>query len=172
MPGLNITPTFRTTYDGFGDILCQMGPLSANSINQGIRSGPSQDLCEGLYSPACAIRLVATPGGNFVLQYVETTNLPWPNWVEGPLTPSEVSWVTYWQTGTSGSGSLVQVALEFTPDGLLWTNDGGFSSNTAGNPQAILRLQDDGNLIIFNASGQAIWASKTSVGESTGANVP
>jgi hypothetical protein len=33
-----------------------------------------------------------------------------------------------------------------------------WASNTAGNPQAYVTLQNNGDLVIFNALGQAIWS--------------
>jgi len=164
-----------------GDFLCQIGPVPADSGGGGpytLYAG------SGLYSPARAIRLWGQSDGNYVLQYVETSNLPrtWPN---SPLDPSEVTWVTFWATNTAynevgdlgpnnyltlqDDGNFVvydlNKAVGDVPGGAIW------ASNTAGNPGAFLRLQDDGNLIITAQSGQVVWTSQTSVAESRGANV-
>ena len=34
-------------------------------------------------------------------------------------------------------------------------------SDTAGNQGAYLRMQDDGNLVVYSATNQALWASNT-----------
>jgi hypothetical protein len=178
MPGLNITVPANS-------YLCQMGPVPAGDYSIAI----SQTNNQGLYSPARAIRLWGQGDGNFLLQYVETSNLP-PSWPNSPLDPSEVTWVTFWATNTAASeeggsannvlvmqddGNLVVYDLDIgpvgSPNAAIFASNTGSSTTSDGYPGAFLRLQDDGNLLIFAQGGQVVWASNTSVGESTGANV-
>ena len=50
-----------------------------------------------------------------------------------------------------GDGNFVAYA----PSNALW------SSNTWGNPGAYLVCQEDGNVVIYNSVGTALWASNT-----------
>jgi hypothetical protein len=45
-----------------------------------------------------------------------------------------------------------------------------FSSRTNGQEHAFLRVQDDGNLVIYNTGGQAVFATNTSALETPGKN--
>lgn len=145
------------------DILCQMGPASGAPIT--LQQGSS------LYSPARAFRLYIQPAdGNVVLQYVETSNLPWPTWPSAPLDPSQVTWVPVSATGTVDQ-SVSHMDMQYDGNLVVRRTDGtpAWASNTVGNNQAFLRLQDDGNLIIWSQEGQVLWTSNTSAGEAPGA---
>ena len=51
-----------------------------------------------------------------------------------------------------------------TEIGPIWVVDGYmpfWSSGTHGNPGAVLRMQTDGNLVIYSAAGRALWHSRT-----------
>ncbi len=170
------------------DKLCQIGPISADNPALGYLNAG-----DGLYSPARAIRLFGQDDGNFVLQYVQAYDLPFLspdyNWSNQPLPDPNgrlhpPTWVTYWQTGTAYNevgdvgptnrnnifvmqpdGNCVVYDLNKPGDAAVW------ASNTAGNPGAFLRLQDDGNMFITNQQGQVVWQSATSCIQSRGANV-
>jgi hypothetical protein len=63
-----------------------------------------------------------------------------------------------WATGTSGAG-LISVMQQ---DGNFVIYQRGtaqayWASNTGGNPGASMAIQDDGNLVIYSASGRALW---------------
>jgi hypothetical protein len=169
--GLNITL-------GPNDFLAQLNPnqFLFASINPPNPPNPGS-----LYAPSRAFRLLGQGDGNFVLQCLDTSNLP-GGWPTSPLSPSQVPWVTYWATGTNdksagwmimqGDGNLVVYNLNIpagTPNPPA--SDAIFASNTPGNPGSILRMQDDGNLVVYNQAGIATWASNTSVRESGGSNV-
>jgi hypothetical protein len=47
-----------------------------------------------------------------------------------------------------------------------------FSSRTNGQEHAFLRVQDDGNLVIYNTGGQSVFATNTSVFQTPGKNAP
>jgi hypothetical protein len=163
-----------------GSYLCQVGPVTANVtiIDTGSPDLPNQ----GIYSPARAFRLIGQGDGNFVLQYVDTSTLPYTsptqNWSNEVLNANGagVNWVTYWATNTAGneigeSGPRNQLVMQADGNLVAYNIEGKpvFASNTPGNAGAFLRLQDDGNLTLTIQGGQIPWASNTSVGESTGA---
>ena len=168
-----------------------MGPVPAHDFSISI----SQNNNQALYSPARGVRLFGQDDGNFVLQYVQTSNLP-PGWPDSPLDPSAVTWITYWATNTAAAeqGGSANNVLVMQDDGnlVVYDSDKGpvgspnaaiFATNTGsgttsnGHPGAFLRLQDDGNLFITAQptprfpDGEVPWASNTSVIESKGANV-
>ena len=63
---------------------------------------------------------------------------------------------------TAGGYTLVMQASD---GNLVLSNPSGqktWSSNTAGNPGAVLNMQSDGNLVLYTTGGKPIWASNTS----------
>jgi len=114
--------------------------------NSALRSG------QGVYSVSGEFLLIMQTDGNLVL------------YRQGkPL----------WATGTQVAGSFAEFQSDgnlvvYAPDSrALW------SSNTWGNPNATLALQNDGNVVIYRQSdGRAIWATHTwEVGELDGAAI-
>lgn len=81
---------------------------------------------------------------------------------DGNLVIYDQNNVARWASNTSGG--LGSYAMMQT-DGNFVVYDNGvkkFASNTAGNPGAYLRFQNsDGNLVIYTAAGQPIWATGT-----------
>jgi hypothetical protein len=93
-----------------------------------------------LISPNYGFRGVMQRDGNFV--------------VYGPGGPNWAS-----RTGEPWSASLL---VTTDGDALVAgspTSRAGWHSGTAGNPGAVLVLQDDGNLVVYRANGTAAWAS-------------
>jgi len=147
------------------DILCQMGPASGPDAPDTLSLGFA------VYSPARAFRFCLQGiDGNAILQYVETSNLPWPEWPTQPLYPDGVTWVSVAATGTVDTG-VAHMDMQYDGNLVIYRSDGSvaWASNTSGNIQAFFRVQDDGNLLIWSQAGQVIWASNTSAGEAPGA---
>lgn len=108
------------------------------------------------------VRNVLTAGKR--LKYFET--LVSPNFLFRAIMQSDGNVVVYGPTGPnwashtgnaysnlvmSSGGDVVNVAFPY--DTPLW------HSGTAGNPGAVLVLQDDGNLVVYAPGGRALWAS-------------
>ncbi|MFZ0495644.1 MAG: hypothetical protein WBE80_00395 [Methylocella sp.] len=158
-------PDGSPVYTMQGDILCQMGPVAPNAAPVPLRAG------ESLYSPARAFRLTfQATDGNVVLQVVDTGNVP-SNWPTKPKPAVDVPWTPIWASNTANQGAK---ELVFRDDGnmLILGGDNNilFQTNTGSYPQAFFRMQDDGNLVIYEQGGQPVWSSKTSAGEAPGAN--
>ncbi|QEL14334.1 hypothetical protein [Limnoglobus roseus] len=65
-----------------------------------------------------------------------------------------------WATNTP-NGAATNLAMQGA-DGNLVLNGAHWASNTAGHPGAFLVIQNDGNLVIYDASGtHPLWASNT-----------
>jgi hypothetical protein len=175
--GLNIVipsprPTGGTAPDGLpvytmqGDILSQMGPVEPNQAPVPLREG------ESLYSPARTFRLTFQSDGNVVLQVVNTARIP-SNWPTTVKSAADVPWIPIWASNTANKGAT---KLVFQDDGNMLVfganNNILFQTKSGSHPQGFLRMQDDGNLVIYEQGGQPVWASNTAAGEAPGANVP
>jgi len=71
--------------------------------------------------------------------------------------------VAQWSTGTWGGDANSYATMESSGDFEVW-DDGvmRWSSHTSGNPGAYLAFQNqDGNLVVYSSTGQALWASGT-----------
>jgi hypothetical protein len=65
-----------------------------------------------------------------------------------------------WATGTNSRADLFVVQA----DGNVVLYGGGravWSTNTHGNPSAFLAIQSDGNLVVYDRNGNALWSSGT-----------
>jgi hypothetical protein len=140
-----------------------------------------------LYSPGGGFRLTFDNNQYVRIEGVDDTTLP-PGWQSGQLLSPDgaaglprVQWnspiwtVKYSQApNLIVNGQLWLVELDMQADGNLVAyygpnvDDGFvaagsaaiFASNTAGNPGAFLRMQDDGNLVIYGPAG-VLWATGT-----------
>lgn len=89
-------------------------------------------------------------GGKFELYFTAAGNLElWDTQSDRLL----------WQSATSNAAKLVMhedgnLAIYSKDDRPLWT------SNTGGNPGAVLAIQDDGNVVIYSGD-TPIWDTKT-----------
>jgi hypothetical protein len=101
-------------------------------------------------------------------------------WYNTPISADDpkLVWVPIWapQPSVANRGAT---DLIFQDDGnlLIWAIPPPpaqptllWQTFTNGKNQAFLRMQDDGNLVIYQQGGAAVWASNTSVGEAPGAN--
>jgi len=107
---------------------------------------------------------------------LQTIVLASPQWETGqPLDandPKVVGWVPVWSSRTGQQGTT---EVDMQIDGNLVGYAGRsslvtFNAKKSGNENSFLRVQDDGNLVIYSSSGVAIFATNTSVLESTGHN--
>lgn len=105
--------------------------------------------------------------GNLVLY--DTNNVPWWNTVTFQ-TPNNLSYVnTTLHTGTMFQGQQLQTAdrryrLVFQADGnlvLYSPNRALWSSNTHTKGSKYVKLQDDGNLVIYDGNNHALWNTVT-----------
>jgi hypothetical protein len=86
--------------------------------------------------------------------------------------PADITKGTYtgviWASGTNGLGGN---SCKMQDDGNLVIYDGSkaiWESATNGNSGAFLRCQDDGNLVVYANGGAALWASNTNAGSRGG----
>jgi hypothetical protein len=108
--------------------------------NQGLSMGRSITSCDGRFV------LTMQLDGNLVLSQ---------NGV-GPI----------WSSGTFGRGNLVIAAMQ--PDGNFVLQNRAtnpptpiWATGTSNSPGARIVVQNDGNLVIYNAGGAPVWASNT-----------
>jgi hypothetical protein len=120
-------------------------PTSCGTLtaNQGLSQGRTLTSCDGRFT------LTMQLDGNLVLSELVGLNPP----TVQPL----------WSSGTSGSGNLVEAVMQGDGNLVLYNRLTGaalWASGTAGHPDAVLSLQNDGNLVIY-AGGSPVWASNT-----------
>ena len=117
-----------------------------------------------LYSPAGAFRLTFLPSAGLVIQCVDDSSLP--NWQSGaPISPAQINWVTIWTGGGTTGQAVVEFSMQADGNFVVYAgaNSAVFSSNTDQRNLtngAFLRMQDDGNLVIY-MNGKAIWSTGT-----------
>ena len=79
---------------------------------------------------------------------------------DGNLVVYNQYWAALWSIGSQGAGRT----CKFLWDGDLVVNgpDGGvvWHSGTGGNPLTQLVVQDDGNVVIYNSAGTALWSTR------------
>jgi hypothetical protein len=114
---------------------------------------------EMLVSLKGAIRLrFQLSDGNLILECLDDGQFP------------EEVFRPYWNNGVGVSGEHVLGATaKMHSNGnfvvsFLDPAVGYWATGTNGNPGAILRCQDDGNLVVYSRDGQPLWASNTHVG--------
>jgi hypothetical protein len=95
-------------------------------------------------------RLTYQNDGNFVLYQGNT-----PLWSSHTALSVPTGGYTAYQARFQADGNLVVYDYYAGAETPVW------ASNTDGNPGSTLNLQNDGNLVIYNASGKAIWSTKT-----------
>jgi hypothetical protein len=125
------------------------------------------------YSPGGAFRLTLQDSDtNLVWQVVDQATLP--PWQQGQaLNPANLNWIPVWSPFIQGQG-VTQVDMQI--DGNLVAYAGrnpanpGFNTNTFQFRHAFLRLQDDGNLVVYDSAGVPRFATNTSVLETPGKN--
>jgi hypothetical protein len=126
----------------------------------------------GLYSPQQAFRLYLEPlTGNLVLQRAEDDSLG-PQ-TGAPMPPTGITWTTIWSAEATGNaliigidGSLNLCQLEVSDAGMgTGTVEGPTQTFYAGDwpatAGAYLRMQDDGNAVLYGPAGNKLWASGT-----------
>lgn len=162
-----------------GDLQGDIVPQAGSPLSPAVQPVPgiSLQLGNSWYSPSGAYRLtLQASDGNLVWQTVDDSTLP--PWQQGqPLDPSNLNWVPLWSPFIQNrnvssvwmqfDGNLAAY-VGFPPDGPGQPGIG--ITNTSGNQSSFLRLQDDGNLVVYTSNGQAIFATNTSVLETPGRN--
>ena len=118
-----------------------------------------------LYSPGGAFRLTYLPILGAVIQCIDDATLLWAtNQLLDPRDPSQVQWITLWTAGGTGDQALSEIDMQLDGNFVVYAgNSPCYNSQTDQNnltSGAFLRLQDDGNLIIF-LNGNAIWDTGT-----------
>ncbi len=115
------------------------GPANADKMTNGETLVPTQFLL----SSGSAATLILQQDGNLVV-YCGTT----PKWGSGTTSGRSM----YFQV--QSDGNMVVYDVDFLP---IW------ASNTAGNPNAVLTMQNGGNLVLRNAANTTtLWQSSTS----------
>ncbi len=107
-----------------------------------------------------------SPNGKYLLLMQEDGNLVIYNLVSNSNEKTAI-----WSTRTNGQTSAsLSVKAFMTEDGNFvlsqynktnYTTKTIWSTQTNGNPEAYLTMQDDGNLVVYNKTGRALWASNT-----------
>jgi hypothetical protein len=136
---------------------------TANSP-KGIGGVPCVSLQPGhsLYSPGGTFRLTFQTPEGAMIQCVNDATLQWQS--GKPINPAQMQWVTLWTGG--GTSDQVITEIDMQADGNFVAYSGTtpiFNSQTDQNNLtngAFLRLQDDGNLVIF-LGNRAIWSTGT-----------
>jgi hypothetical protein len=147
-----------------GDLQGDMVP-TANSP-KGLGGVPSVIIKAGhaLYSPGGTFRLTFLPAAGLVIQCVDDASLP--NWHGGqPINLSNVNWVTLWTGGGTVDQAILELDMQADGNFVAYagTNAAIFNSQTDQHnltSGAFLRLQDDGNLVIY-MGGSSIWSTGT-----------
>jgi hypothetical protein len=112
-----------------------------------LASGASLTAGQSLVSNNGIYALIVSPNGLVYMEIISTLH-------------------RYWSIGRIGQGNPV---LTMQPDGNLVLHEGNppalaWASGTQGNPGAYAVLCDNGNLVIYDASGVPIWSSNTAQG--------
>jgi hypothetical protein len=153
-----------------GDFQGDMVPVAADPKSLGGVQSKIIGKGHALYSPGGAFRLTFLPpsapgGGGAVIQCVDDTTLQWKSGT--PLNPADINWVTLWTGGNTPGKAIQQIAMQLDGNFVVYVGAGAdgavFNSETDQNnltSGAFIRLQDDGNLIIF-VGGKAIWSTGT-----------
>jgi hypothetical protein len=155
-----------------GDFQGDMVPVSSDPVDLGGEPAKIIKAGHALYSPGGAFRLTflsrdAPGGGGAVIQAVDDTTLQWKS--GAPINPASINWVTIWTGGNTAGQEIKEVAMQVDGNFVVYTAPGTgpmsapFNSETEqpiDNSGAFLRLQDDGNLVIFLGS-KAIWSTGT-----------
>jgi hypothetical protein len=86
--------------------------------------------------------------------------------LDGNLVLSQNGVGPIWSSGSGGWGNLVMAVMQ--PDGnfVLQTRATNppspiWSTATFGHPGGVIWVQNDGNLVVYDASGSPVWASNT-----------
>lgn len=152
-----------------GDLQGDIVPLETSP--QGVQK-PSITLRPGnsWYSPSNAYRLTFLDlSGELMWQVVDVARLP--PWKQGQeLNPTELHWLSIWSAFIALKGPT-QVDMQI--DGNLVAYAGPtavFDTRTDQYRHAFLRPQDDGNLVIYDSAGVAVWNTVTSVWGTAGNN--
>jgi hypothetical protein len=117
-----------------------------------------------LYSPGGAFRFTLQLDGNAAVQCVNDATLP-RQWTTGAAlnATTDVQWVPITSFQSQDSG-VTEVDMQLDGN-LVGYNGAGvaFQSGTPGpsNPGVFLRMQDDGNLVIYNPDGSMRWMTGT-----------
>jgi hypothetical protein len=70
-------------------------------------------------------------------------------------------WKSLWSNGTWNM-NITQCIMKSNGEFAMYSNGSQcYSSKTSNNPGAYMIMQDNGNLVIYNASGKAIWSTNT-----------
>jgi Domain of unknown function (DUF4476)/FG-GAP-like repeat len=146
---------------GFGDqgVIVQLTPGAA-PVKQVMTTG-DRLCCDQVLALG---GVIYSPNRRYFLVFQEDRNLVLYKGVLGNANP-------LWATATN---NLVDRCV-MQADGNLVLYKGSkavWASNTNGNPNASLVLQDDGNLVIYTVDGRAIWATNTVQSEQAPVMIP
>jgi hypothetical protein len=150
-----------------GDITpTDQSPQKSPALQPSIRLG----LGNSWYSPTGAFRLtLQASDGNVVLQALDDSTLPYGWWQQGQqLSPAALTWVPIWATGTNNK-SVTEADMQVDGNFVVYSGPTAvFATNTNGCQNAFLRIQDDGNAVIYfnwpNIGVLPVWASGTNAG--------
>ncbi|HTT82679.1 MAG TPA: hypothetical protein VMF67_04290 [Rhizomicrobium sp.] len=145
-----------------GDIIPQQDSPKSPDGSPSIRLGPAQSW----YSPSGAFRLtMQASDGNVVLQVIDDAKLP-PGQQRGEsFAASSVPWMPMWATHTANGGAT-EADMQIDGNFVVYAgNKPIFSTQIPHSPSSLLRVQDDGNLVIYNAAGSPVFATGTNVTE-------
>lgn len=133
-----------------------IGMLGAAVFNpsSSLRGGQQLAVNQSLYSPQGLYRAVMQSDGNLVVYTNKRINFWLPGtviWAAGTNNSCAIKAVMQ----TDGNFVLYKTKISMAPQYAV------YSSNTQGHPGSWITMQDDGNLVVYSAAGQALWASKS-----------
>ena len=145
-----------------------------------LNSGWRLNAGESLFSVLGGFRLTMQADGNLVLYAIDDRKLPADILHVFDYTPDVMKLYAkpIWSTGThvpkegKGRGSY----CEMRRDGNFLVCDGQgkpcFETGTGLNPESFLRLQTDGNLVVYTPNLKALWTSKSAARKSIPPKLP
>ncbi len=139
-------------------------------LSRDLHSGWQLDPGDSLFSSLAAFRLVMQEDGNLVLYAIDDMRLPVDIMRVSSGAPDVLGLYVQpiWSTGThvarEGRGRGCRCVMEENGNLVVYDQDRRpcFETGTAGHRGSFLRLQNDGNLVVYTRSLQAPWTSNTS----------